>query len=499
MTKPPEHDSRDDFRAAQPRTARTEARLRELAPTLERAERDDAAMTALLVAATDTDARLIGRAFGERVSQLSHRHEYAAATRLLERLGALASGSRVRAQLAGGMAVGLRPAGLAFDAATHAEGDEFPEVQALLDALLDEMVAPAVMGAASIDNRDRRRIVLARLEVRGALAAQGAAAALAHAPAEAAAVELVALCERAGSREGSPGLETALGHPAAHVRQEALKALLRITMPELANERALAALDGPDAASRRVALDHVVSARLADAVPKLRRLAEADGFDDLEYADKKRVLVGLAGLTGEGAHNLLARLLRQRNLLRRREIDETRIAAAGALAVLRDPDSKAEILRLRERAPKALVPELEQALLHYQRQAPPAEVAQAEATARLKTQPPARTPVPSTRPQAAASPPSRGEGARTPVVGTAPSGERIDLDSEPPLLPTSHVSVPHAQGSLAPQTRPRSRPVEVALADPPPPLAPGARTRPAREGGPPADVVDPPKDDRKDD
>src|SRR5262249_33726545 len=151
------------------------------------------------------------------------------------------------------------PAALTHDAASHASDAEFADVLALHDALLDEMVAPAVMGAALVEERDRRRLVLARLGIRGAAAAQGGASALQTSPPEPAALELCGLLERAGAQRGVPGLEVALAHPAPHVRQEALKALLRIASPESARQRALAALDGSDPVARRVALDQVVA------------------------------------------------------------------------------------------------------------------------------------------------------------------------------------------------------------------------------------------------
>src|SRR5215510_11163942 len=85
MTK---HAEQDDFRSPQPATARTEARIKELRPLVERAEFDDVALGALLADLTDVDVRAVGRAFGERMSALSHQHRYVAATRLCERLGA---------------------------------------------------------------------------------------------------------------------------------------------------------------------------------------------------------------------------------------------------------------------------------------------------------------------------------------------------------------------------------------------------------------------------
>src|SRR5262249_4485638 len=84
-----------------------------------------------------------------------------------------------------------------------------------------------------------------------------------------------------------------------------------------------------------------------------------------------------------------------------------------------------------------------------------------EASARLGSQPPGTGTgprgLPVAEPEAISihKAPTKPQPLRPPM--TDEEGN-IDLDSEPPLLPTSHVSVPHAQGSGRPATRPRSRP-----------------------------------------
>ena len=488
-SRPPPHD---EFRPASPPSVRSAQRTIELLPLIDRAEKDDAAMTALLIDAGEDDARLIGRAFGERIAMLVRERSYSDAAKLLERLSSLGAGSKFRGALAGGLVLGVRPAALMFDAATQAGDGDLAELQEMVDALVDEMVSPAVIGAAVVDNRERRRLVLTRLELRGVPALQGAAAALATAPPEPSSLDLVGILER-GS--GTSGLETALGHESPRVRQEALKALFRIESPEHAGARCLAAIDGADAQLRRVAVDHAVVARIANAAPRLKRLATAEAFDELEYADKKRILVGLATLGGTAVRDILIRALRHRNLLRRSQIDETRIAAACALAVLRDRETRDEIRALRDRTGPPHRMELDQACLIYERQTAPEEIAAREASARLGAGTPARgLPIAEPEPISVHKAPTRPMPLRPPM--TDEEGN-IDLDSEPPLLPTSHVSVPHAQGSRTPATRPRTRPPETAPAAPSPQVPEAPLPRAGTEELP-ADVVDLVSGHRKD-
>ena len=459
-------------------------------------------MTALLIDAGEFDARLIGRAFGERVAMLVREKSYSDAARLLERLSSLGAGSKFKPALSGGLTLGLRPAAITFDAATQAGDDQLAELQEMIDALIEEMVSPAVIGASVVDNRERRRLVLARLELRGATALHGAVSALATTPPEPASLDLVAMLERAADA-GIAGLETALAHESPRVRQEALKALLRIETAEQAKVRCLAAIEGADAHLRRVAVDHAVVARISEAAPRLRRLAMGEHFDELEYADKKRILSGLASLGGSAVREIFVKALHQRNLLRRQQIEETRIAAACALAFLRDRETRDEIRALRDRTGPPHRMELDQACLIYDRQTAPEEIASREASARLGSQPPAtssRGTAPRGLPVAEPGPPNIHKMPTRPVptkpVSTDAEGN-IDLDSEPPLLPTSHVSVPHAQGSRTPATRPRSRPPETAPAAPAPAVAPEPLPRSGSEELP-ADVVDLVSGHRKD-
>jgi hypothetical protein len=305
------------------------------------------------------------------------------------------------------------------------------------------------------------------------------------------------MLERGG---GVSGLETALVHESPRVRQEALKALFRIEPPEQAGARCLSAIEGADAHLRRVAVDHAVVAKLATAAPRLRRLATAEAFEDLEYADKKRILVGLATLGGTAVRDILVRALHQRNLLRRTQIEETRIAAACALAVLRDRETRDEIRALRDRTGPPHRMELDQACLIYERQTAPEEIAAREASARLGSQPPgtgtAPRGLPVAEPEAISihKAPTKPQPLRPPM--TDEEGN-IDLDSEPPLLPTSHVSVPHAQGSGKPATRPRSRPPETAPAAPSPQVPEAPLPRAGTEELP-ADVIDLASGHRKD-
>src|SRR5262249_39327995 len=166
----PARPPHDDFRAPQPQSAGSAQRTTELLPLIDRAESDDGAMTALLTFADELDARLIGRAFGERVAMLARERSYSEAARLLGRLSSLGAGSTFRAALSGGLTLGVRPAALTFDASTQATDDELDELQEMLDALIEDMVSPAVIGASVVENRERRRLVLARLELRGAQA-----------------------------------------------------------------------------------------------------------------------------------------------------------------------------------------------------------------------------------------------------------------------------------------------------------------------------------------
>src|SRR5262249_34505945 len=151
-------------------------------------------------------------------------------------------------------------------------------------------------------------------------------------------------------------------------------------------------------------------------------------------------------------------------------VEESRVAAACALATLRDAASLPTIRLLRERTDPPLRAELDHALSVYAQKAAPSALTRAEATARLR-------------------------GGRTPPLETRPvtpgSSRPTALAPDPPLLPTSHVSVPHAEGSREPATRRKSRPPETA-----PEVKPGvgetARTPPppTRPSDEPADLFD---------
>jgi hypothetical protein len=147
--------------------------------------------------------------------------------------------------------------------------------------------------------------------------------------------------------------------------------------------------------------------------------------------------------------------------------------------------------------------ELDQACLIYDRQTAPEDIAAREASARLGSQPPAtvgRGTSPRGLPVAEPGAPNIHRMPTRPVptkpVSTDAEGN-IDLDSEPTILPTSHVSVPHAQGSRPGATRPRSRPPETAPAAPAPAVAPEPLPRSGSEELP-ADVVDLVSGHRKD-
>src|SRR5438309_1826792 len=100
MTTRPPHDA---FGSPQPQSERSAVRTTELLPIIDQAERDDASMRALLLSANEADARLIGRALGERVSMLVRERSYGEAARLLERVGSLSSASKERLALSGGL------------------------------------------------------------------------------------------------------------------------------------------------------------------------------------------------------------------------------------------------------------------------------------------------------------------------------------------------------------------------------------------------------------
>src|SRR5262249_13657511 len=133
-----------------------------------------------------------------------------------------------------------------------------------------------------------------------------------------------------------------------------------------------------------------------------------------------------------------------------------------------------------------------------ERQTAPEEIAAREASARLGSQPPGTAPrglqVAEPAPVSIHKAPTKPMPLRPPM--TDDEGN-IDLDSEPPLLPTSHVSVPHAQGSKPSPTRPRTRPPETAPAAPAPQVPEAPLPRAGAEELP-VDVIDLASGHRKD-
>src|SRR5262249_13172217 len=91
-----------------------------------------------------------------------------------------------------------------------------------------------------------------------------------------------------------------------------------------------------------------------------------------------------------------------------------------------------------------------------ERQSAPEESTAKEAMARLGSQPPGSVPRSPMPPHMRPLPPggmAKSVSKPQPLAPPMTDDEgNIDLDSEPPLLPTSHVSVPHAQGSRQQRT-----------------------------------------------
>ncbi len=224
-----------------------------------------------------------------------------------------------------------------------------PEKRKVVNALLPYcgfQVAAFLEATGTAKDEDTRAYLLKGATMWRQNTCQAAATLIAQAP-QAYALELCDMIALIDDPSSIATLEKAFEHEFFRVRDKAARTIFA---RDPARSAALArrALSDVHSLVRACALDYLAQARPADSMVAIKARIEAEDFADLELVEKQRLYRALAAVGGADARQWLKGKLVQKNPLRRQSIDDERIAAASALAFVRDQSARDDIEKLVE-------------------------------------------------------------------------------------------------------------------------------------------------------
>ncbi len=148
---------------------------------------------------------------------------------------------------------------------------------------------------------------------------------------------------RMGKEKTIPAVQKGLSHREMRVRREAVQALGSIGGPK-AFPLLVNALEDRDVRIRCTAAINLGKVGKKSSLPYLMGALQSKDFHRREAAEKKAFFdaIGIAG--SNDAVPILQRLVMKRNWFRRKKIDEMRMGAAGALALIGSREAKSVLL-----------------------------------------------------------------------------------------------------------------------------------------------------------